>query len=32
MLTQTEQRKAAREFAKEWEGKGYEKVRAKYFG
>lgn len=31
MLTQTEQRKAAREFAKEWEGKGYEKGQSQVF-
>lgn len=31
MLTQTQQRKAAREFAKEWEGKGYEKGQSQVF-
>lgn len=31
MLTQTEQRKAARKFAKEWEGKGYEKGQSQVF-
>lgn len=31
MLTQAQQRKAAREFAKEWEGKGYEKGQSQVF-
>lgn len=31
MLTQAQQRKAAREFAKDWEGKGYEKGESQVF-
>ncbi len=31
MLTQTQQRKAAREFAKRWEGRGYEKGESETF-